>query len=320
MRVIVTGGGGFLGRRLIAALQDAGTLDGVDGTTQPIDEIVVVDLEPVEIAGCRSVVGDVSANASLDHLFRDGPVSLFHLASMVSAASELDWEAAVQSNIGGLLGILGACRCAEVAPRVVFASSVAVFGGPLAAGTAGDTVKQSPRSTYGMTKAVGELLINDASRKGIIDGRVARLPTVVVRPGRPNAAASSFASSLFREPLQGLKAAVPVAGETRMVLISPPCAVAGLMAMHQLEAEVFQGDRAVGLPGLTVSVSEMLSVLEAVGGASARALASLEYDPAIDAVVSSWPADWDDRRARDLGLAGDHSLEAIVREFAASLG
>lgn len=319
MRVIVTGGGGFLGRRLIDVLQDVGTLAGADGTPEPIDEIVVVDLEPVEIAGCRTVVGDVSTNASLDHLFGDGPVSLFHLASMVSAASELDWDAAVRSNIGGLLGILGACGCAEVAPRVVFASSVAVFGGPLVAGTVGDTVKQTPRSTYGMTKAVGELLINDASRKGIVDGRVARLPTVVVRPGRPNAAASSFASSLFREPLQSLKAVVPVAGETRMVVTSPRCAVAGLVAMHQLDAEVLQGDRAVGLPGLTVSVSEMLSVLETVGGTGARALASLEYDPAVDAVVSSWPADWDDRRARELGLPGDHSLEAIVREFAASL-
>jgi nucleoside-diphosphate-sugar epimerase len=310
-RVIVTGGGGFLGRRLIAELQSSAN---APAHSRP-ETIVAIDVVPAEVAGCVNVQSDLSSAAVFEPFLADGPATIYHLASVVSAGAEADWEAAIGANLGGMLRLLEACRGSGHVHRLVFASSVAVLGGALADSPVGDMVKQTPDGTYGMTKAMGEMLVNDCTRKGHIDGRSARLPTVVVRPGKPNAAASGFASGLFREPLQGVPADVPVGLDAKMVLTSPDSAVGGLLALGQIDGDALGKDRAVSLPGLTATVGEMLEVLETVGGAKARQLATLRYDAGVDALVSSWPGHLDDSRGRALGLPADSDLESIVRAF-----
>jgi nucleoside-diphosphate-sugar epimerase len=308
MRVIVTGGAGFLGRLLIEGLQ-------ADGA----DDIVVVEIADVDIPGCRVIQGDLAHDDILPALLNDEPCTIFHLASVVSAGAEADWEHAVDQNLGGMLRLLEACRHSGHLHKVVFASTLAVFGGFTAGSAVGDVVKQTPSGTYGMTKAIGELLINDATRKGHIDGRSARLPTVIVRSGAPNAAASGFASGMFREPLAGLASVVPVGAETVMVLGSAQNTATCIQMLAEVHGDDLGDDRAVGVPGLSATVSEMLAVLEKVGGTEARSLVELEYDPDVDALVRSWPAVLDDRRGRELGLPADPDLESMVRAYAETL-
>lgn len=310
MRAVITGGNGFLGRGLADLLQD----------DAEIDEVVLLDQVPPSDDlddGLRFVQNDVMADGIPIELLADGPVTIFHLASVVSAAAEADWQLAIDVNIRGLLRVLESAIASGHCHRLTFASSVAVFGGPLVASPVSDSTKQTPASTYGMTKAIGELLINDASRKGLIDGRTARLPTVVVRPGKPNLAASSFASGLFREPLQGLESIVPVAGDTGLVLIGAATAIAALAAVANLDADALGSERAIGLPGLTVKVDDMIATLAEVGGPEAVALLRHEPNPDIAAVVASWPAQWDDTRARTLNLPADASLREVVKEHVA---
>ena len=304
MRVIVTGGGGFLGRLLIEELQGEG-----------FDEIVVIDIGDVEVAGCTVIQGDIAHEDILPELLADDSCTIFHLASVVSAGAEADWEHAIDQNIGGMLKLLEACRQSGHYHRVIFTSTLAVFGGAAAGGLVGDLVKQTPSGTYGTTKAVGELLINDATRKGHIDGRTARLPTVIVRPGAPNAAASGFASGMFREPLAGLPSIVPVGEETVMVVGSAQNTATCIRLLADLDGEKLGLDRAVGIPGLSATVAEMLAALETVGGEEARALISMEYDLATDQLVQSWPALLDDQRARDLGFPADADLESMIRSY-----
>jgi nucleoside-diphosphate-sugar epimerase len=219
-------------------------------------------------------------------------------------------------NVGGLVAVLEAAREGGRRPRLVFASSVAVFG----AGTGGDDRKQAPVTTYGATKAIGELLVNDATRHGFVDGRTARLPTVIVRPGAPNRAASGFVSGMFREPLAGLPCPVPVDAATGVVVIGVDTAVAGLVALHDLPTDRLGPDRAVGLPGLCVTVAEMAETLRRAGGADAAELLRWEPDPAVAAIVASWPSRWDDAPARRLGLPADADLDAVVAAYVASTG
>lgn len=294
MRVVITGGSGFLGTLVCRSLLSRSDLE----------RVVLFDSRPplVEDPRVEAVVGDLSSFS-----LEDADV-VFHLAGMVSAECERDPDGAMAINVRGTLQVLGACRSLAVPPRLVFASSVAVFG----PGDAGDDVKQRPRSTYGMTKAVGELLVDDFTRKGFVDGRSARLPTVVIRPGAPNAAASGFASGMFREPLAGVDAVVPVDPATRMCLIGTSTAVAGLVALADLDGDRLGDERAVGLPALEVTVAEMIAAVER-SGATGRL--TVRPDPTIEAVVASWPGRWDATRALALGLPADRSLDEIVNDF-----
>jgi nucleoside-diphosphate-sugar epimerase len=317
VKVLITGGAGFLGRRLADKLAERGTLKGADGRDRVIDEIVLLDVVPaagVTDARIRMIVGDISHATLLQRAVDRDTASVFHLAAIVSGQAEADFELGMRINVDASRALLEACRACGHRPRVVFTSSVAVYGGDLPA-TVLDATALNPQSSYGTQKAIGELLLNDYSRKGYIDGRVLRLPTISVRPGKPNRAASSFASGIIREPLNGEQSACPIAPETRVWLLSPRRAIEGLILGHELPAQALGASRTVNLPGVCVTAREMLAALERVAGAAAAQRVRWEHDAATDRIVASWPGAWDTRRAEALGFKGDADFDSIIRAY-----
>src|SRR6185295_9927717 len=210
------------------------------------------------------VTGDIADRATVASLIVSGTDAVFHLAAIVSGQAEADTDLGYRVNLDGTRAVLDACRALGSTPRLVFASSLAVYGGKLPAAV-GDDTALTPQTSYGTQKAIGELLVNDYSRKGFIDGRALRLPTVVVRPGRPNRAASTFASSIVREPLTGRDAVCPVTPDTVMALASPRRIVAGLVHALDLAGEALGANRSLQLPGFSVSVGEMAEAVRCAG-------------------------------------------------------
>jgi nucleoside-diphosphate-sugar epimerase len=319
MRVVITGGGGFLGRRLALRLLERGGLAGPGGGEAAIDELVLFDNAPPalplpEDPRIRLVTGDIADAATVRHLIAPGTASVFHLAAVVSGQAEADTGLGYRVNLDGTRAVLDACRGLGSAPRLVFASSLAVYGGALPPAV-GDDTALTPQTSYGAQKAIGELLVNDYSRKGFVDGRALRLPTVVVRPGRPNRAASTFASSMIREPLAGQDAVCPVSADTVMALLSPRRVIAGLEHAHDLPAEAFGASRSLQLPGFSVSVGDMAAAVRRAGGAAAYARIRWQPDPAIQAIVSGWPRALATPRAAALGFAADPGIDAVVAAF-----
>ncbi|AWK88154.1 D-erythronate dehydrogenase [Azospirillum thermophilum] len=317
MKVLITGGAGFLGRRLAMQLLARGTLSGPDGTPQPIDRLTLLDIVPAEgITDPRvaCVTGDIADPAVTRGLIDAGTGSVFHLAAVVSGQAEADFELGYRINLDGSRAVLEACRAAGSRPRVVFTSSVAVHGGDMPAVVQDDTAL-NPQSSYGVQKAIGELLLSDYTRKGFVDGRILRLPTVSVRPGRPNKAASSFASGIIREPLNGEEAVCPVPPDTSLWLLSPRKAVECLIRGHELPSDALGRQRAINLPGLSVRVDEMVAALRRVAGEEVASRIRWEPDAAITRIVASWPGAWNPARAEALGLSGDSGFEAVIRAY-----
>jgi nucleoside-diphosphate-sugar epimerase len=237
----------------------------------------------------------------------------------VSGEAEADFDKGMTVNLGGTLAVLNTCRRLRHAPRVVFTSSVAAFGGDLPDAVT-DTTAPTPQSSYGAQKVIGELLVNDYSRKGFIDGRVLRLPTVCVRPGAPNKAASGFASAMVREPLNGVATQCPVPPATLMWVMSPRTAVANLVYGHDLPAAAWGYQRVINLPGLTVSAGEMLTAVRSVCGDAVADLVEWRRDPAVEAVVATWPGRFESARAKALGFSTDPDFESVVREYLQEMG
>jgi D-erythronate 2-dehydrogenase len=315
MRVVITGGAGFLGGRLARWLLDAGTLKNADGQLAPIERITLVDVvAPPPSSDPRVVVhtGDISDPGLLERVIDAETSSIFHLAAIVSGMAEADFDLGMRINIDASRTLLDVCRRVGGCPKVVFTSSVAVYGGELPE-VVGDETALRPQSSYGMQKAIGELLIGDYTRRGFVDGRVLRMPTISVRPGRPNAAASSFASGLIREPLNGEEAICPVPPETRLWLLSPATAIDCLITGHDLTSDAIGANRCLNMPGLSVSVAEMVAALERHAGRDVAARIRWHRDPRIERIVATWPGAWDASRARALGFPGDESFDVIVR-------
>jgi nucleoside-diphosphate-sugar epimerase len=300
VRVVVTGGQGFVGRTLADRLQERGTLCG-----EPVEEVVQFDLPD----------GDVADRSQVLALLDSGVGAVFHLASIVSGEGEVNFDGALRVNLDGTRNVLEACRSLATRPRVVFASTLAVYGGEGMADTVSDTTRQTPQTTYGTSKAIGELLVNDYTRKGFVDGRSARLPTVIVRPGTPNAAASSFASAVFREPLAGVDYSLPVSLETRMPVIGARTAVECLIHLAELDGAALGDDRALNLPGISVTAAEMVESLQRVAGDRPVGGISVEPDPSVEAIVRTWATVTASERADGLGFPRDESLDAVVREY-----
>ncbi|MEO8304707.1 MAG: D-erythronate dehydrogenase [Betaproteobacteria bacterium] len=317
MKIVITGGAGFLGQRLARKLLLRETLCGPDGAQQRIERITLLDVVAAvgfDDSRIQVMAGDISDPSVLRGAIDSGTSSVFHLAAVVSGQAERDFDLGMRVNLDASRLVLETCRLAGTKPRVLFTSSVAVFGGELPE-TVQDTTAVNPRSSYGAQKAIGELLLADYSRRGFVDGRVARLPTISVRPGRPNQAASSFASGIIREPLNGEEAVCPVSGDTRVWLLSPRRAIECLIAVHELPGESLGISRIVNLPGLSVTVDQMVSALRVVGGAEAVARIRWERDLAVERIVGSWPGAWDVARAASLGLSGDADFESVVRAY-----
>jgi D-erythronate 2-dehydrogenase len=317
VKLLITGGAGFLGALLARTLLARGALGG-----QAISRVVLADLVPPPadlLADARIEARTGALLAQCEALHCESFDGVFHLASAVSAECEADFDLGLRSNLDSTRALLEALRAAGNVPRLVFASSAAVFGGdppflPMPALVRDDTVP-TPQTSYGTHKLICEHLIADYTRKGFIDGRAARLLTVTVRPGRPNGAASSFLSGLLREPLAGVQSVCPVAPETLVALASPARTVTSLTTVYEASREAFGGRTGLNLPALTVPVQQMLDALEAVAGPAVRALVRLAPDPAIERIVSTWPGRFDSQRAARLGLVPDPNVLGIVHQY-----
>lgn len=323
MKVVITGGTGFIGLTLARRLVLCRSLTGPSGEPEEIDSIVLFDaVTPAERpsgldARVEIVTGDISEREAVFALIDRDDVSVFHLASVVSGGAEQDFDLALSVNLDGGRNVLEACRSRSGTPRVVFASSVGVFGGGVMPETVTDATKRTPQTTYGMTKAIGELMINEYTRKGFIDGRSACLPTIIIRPGKPNAAASSFVSGVFREPLNGEECVLPVETGTLMPVLGYRSCVQGLIALNEAAGRALGDDRAVNLPSATYSVGEMIEALREVAAANHRVLGPITVspDPVIQKIVATWPKRTGAARALALGLPEDESLERVIQDY-----
>ncbi|MGF6810508.1 nucleoside-diphosphate-sugar epimerase [Paraburkholderia sp. Clong3] len=322
MKVLITGGAGFLGQRLARELLARGALKAAHGTPEAITGLVLLDVVRAHDFGdarVRTEVGDIGERSVLERVIDDQTSAIFHLAAIVSGQAEADFDLGMRINLDASRLLLEICRQRGHQPRVVFTSSVAVYGGDLPAVVQDDTAL-NPQSSYGAQKAIAELLLNDYSRRGFVDGRVLRLPTISVRPGRPNAAASSFASGIVREPLNGEEAVCPVAGSTRLWLLSPRKAIESLIAGLELDGAALGKQRVLNLPGLSVSVDEMIAALREVAGEAVANRIVRQPDERIEKIVGSWPGAWDTSRAERLGLATEHSFADVIRGYIADEG
>jgi D-erythronate 2-dehydrogenase len=319
MKILITGGAGFLAQRLARELLARGSVKDKHGKAQTITELVLLDVVHGSDFGdnrVRSEVGDIAERSVLDSVIDDKTAAIFHLAAVVSGQAEADFDLGMRINLDASRLLLETCRQRGHTPRVVFTSSVAVYGGDLPKVVQNDTAL-NPQSSYGAQKAIAELLLNDYTRRGFVDGRVLRLPTISVRPGKPNAAASSFASGIIREPLNGEAAVCPVAGTTRLWLLSPRKAIESLIAGLEIDSAALGNQRVLNLPGISVSVDEMVAALREVAGDETAKRIVWEPDARVEKIVGSWPGQWDTSRAERLGLTGERSFADVIRGYIA---
>lgn len=326
MKIVITGGGGFLGSMLCAKLLRRGELTGHSGGSEATDRILLLDAvfhTPPDDPRVTEVPCDISdRDAVFDAVGGETDVAIFHLASMVSGECELRFDDALRVNLDGGRNVFEAARAAAGCPRVVFASSIACFGGDDMPESFSDSSKHLPRTTYGMTKAICELMVNDYSRKGFFDGRSARLPTVIIRPGQPNAAASSWASGMFREPLAGQECLLPVRRDQRHPMTGYRTVVDSLVALHEVPESRLGSDRAFGLPAHQVTPLLAESVIRSIAEERGLKVGRIvdAFDSRIQGIVDGWPTAIDGARAVSLGLPQPPELKQIVEQYLEDFG
>jgi len=319
MRIVITGGAGFLGRRLALQLLERGTLTDATGRSREIAQIVLLDVVPAALPAdprLTSLAGDLADPAVVERAVTRDTDTVFHLAAVVSGQAEADFDLGMRVNLDATRLLLERCRTLAACPKFVFTSSLAVFGGPLPDPVT-DDAPVTPQASYGAQKLIGEYLVYDMTRKGFIDGRSLRLPTVTVRPGKPNKAASSFASGIIREPLSGVDAICPVAPATRMWVQSPRAVIANLIIGHEAPATSFAYTRSVNVPGICVPVADMVAALRKVAGDAVAARVKWIHDPVIDRIVATWPANFAPKQGPALSMKADTDFESIVRAYIA---
>lgn len=321
MKVLITGGGGFLGSQLCTKLLEHGELTGQTGSAEPIDEITLLDArfaKPFDDPRVNEIEADISdRDVVFANVEPNDPPAIFHLASMVSGECEERYDDALRVNLDGGRHIFEAARAAKGRPRIVFASSIACFGGENMPATQSDSTKHWPQTTYGMTKAICELMINDHTRKGHFDGRTARLPTVIIRPGKPNAAASSWASGMFREPLNGEPCELPVRRTQQHPMTAYRTVIDSFIALHEVAEGKLGQDRGIGLPAHRVTPQLAESVLREVANEKDLNLGPINdaFDERIQGIVDNWPIDVDGSHAVSVGLPDPPPLNQIVCDY-----
>jgi nucleoside-diphosphate-sugar epimerase len=324
VKVIITGAGGFIGAQLLRELCRRGRIGLKPTGEMAISSIVAADIRIPEESRkglpdwVSFVERDLSTDEAVDSIIPEAEdFLLFHLAAIVSGDGERDFDLCIRVNLEGTVKLLEACRRSKGNARVVFASSLAVFGGEGCPPVVGDETKPLPQTTYGMTKLAGELMINDYSRKDFIDGRALRLPTIFIRPGKPNAALSSFASGLFREPLNGVDFELPVSREQGVPLLSCRKVVEAFILAMECDGAALGDDRTLTLPSRKYLVRDMISTLERVAEQKGITLGKIidEADPVVIKVVEGWPIGTESKRAETLGMTADSSVEEVIEAY-----
>jgi len=317
LRILILGAAGMVGRKLTERLLADKALGGKAITAVDAFDVVEPSFsDPI----VTSSAGDIADKATVDALVAKRPDVIFHLASIVSGEAETDFDKGYRVNLDGMTHLLEAIRAGGDAyhPRLVFTSSIAVFGAPFEDAIT-DTFLSAPLTSYGTQKAICELLLSDYTRKGFLDGVAIRLPTVVVRPGKPNKAASGFFSGIIREPLAGQEAILPVGDDVMHWMASPAAAVGFLIHAATMDTEILGARRALTMPGIAVTVAEMIEALRQVAGDEAVALIRRERDPVIETIVSGWPRKFSADRAVEAGFIADADFVSIIRAHIADM-
>ncbi len=315
MKILIIGAAGMLGRKLAEALCGPGRWQGGAITSLVLADVVEPTAPQGAPADTRCMALDLSAPGAGETLAAERAECIFHLAAIVSSDAEANFDKGYRINFDGTRALFEAIRAQDgYKPRLVFTSSLAVFGGAFPHSIP-DSFHATPMSSYGTQKAMAELLLNDYSRRGFIDGVAIRLPTICVRPGAPNAAASGFYSSILREPLQGKEAVLPVADTLRHWFASPRAAVGFLLHAGLMDTAPLGADRALTMPGVSATVADQIEALRSVAGDDAVALIRREPNPAIAAIVETWAERFDADRAAGLGFVADASMTDIVQVF-----
>jgi nucleoside-diphosphate-sugar epimerase len=316
MHVMIVGGAGMIGRKLSERLAVDGRL-GKEAVTAMTLVDVVPPAAPKGFTGaCNLLTADLSTPGEAEKLIAARPDVIFHLAAVVSGEAEADFDKGYRINLDGTRYLFEAIRQEGLrksySPRVVFTSSIAVFGAPFPE-KIGDEYFLTPLTSYGTQKAIGELLLSDYSRRGFLQGIGIRLPTICVRPGKPNKAASGFFSNILREPLAGLEAVLPVPEDVRHWFASPRAAIGFMLHAATIDLDKVGPRRTLNMPGLSATVGEELAALRRIGGEKAAKLVRREADPTIMKIVEGWPRDFDAQRALALGFKADSDFDAILR-------
>jgi D-erythronate 2-dehydrogenase len=314
VHVLITGAAGMIGRKLTERLAREGELQG-----KPIDRLTLLDVvapsKPAQFAGALEVIAaDLSSPGEAEKMLAPRPDAIFHLAGVVSGEAELDFEKGYRVNLDGTRALLEAIRAVGEGyrPKLVYTSSIAVFGAPFPTSIP-DDFHLTPLTSYGTQKAIGELLLADYTRRGFCDGVGIRLPTIVVRPGKPNAAASGFFSGIIREPLAGLEATLPVPETVVHTHASPRAAVGFLLHAARLPRDALGPRVNLSMPGVCCTVAEQIASLRRIAGERVAGRIRRATDPLVARIVAGWPQRMDARHARELGFAAESSFDEIVR-------
>ena len=317
MHLLIIGAAGMIGRKLAEKVAAAGRIGDVPVKRMTLADVVEPDVA-ADFAGMRVVTAtDLSETGAAEQLIADRPDIVVHLAAVVSGEAEADLEKGYRVNLDGTRALFDAIRrLDDYTPRVVYASSLAVYGAPFP-DRIGDDFLLAPLTSYGAQKAMGELMLDDYSRRGLFDGVGLRLPTICIRPGKPNKAASSFFSGILREPLNGQEAILPVSDDVRHWFASPRAAVGFLEHAATMETAVLGPRRNLTMPGLSATVGDQIEALREVAGDRAVDLIRREPDPVIDRIVAGWPRDFDAARAHKAGFRAETSFEEIIQIYIA---